>query len=254
MNPEESKPNSSKTQLSGELNYFQKTMARLGEQNIEARKSLVEDVARNAHFSHLDELSGRRPEDFPGLLEQVTEGYLNGRFFLEQMSLFYEVSPSLSLTVYMLRQQWVKDYDLNTVPEFMILDQAVLAYFHVVRLNKEVANMLSLTEHSLYSCDKPFAKLQTYHRINNNFDHFEAEEHIRKLQNILLPFTDRFNVMFLRNLRVLRELKNNPVNINIGQGGQLNLAQQQVNIQQQKKASGKRPNSKKAMTRKKRAS
>ena len=114
--------------------------------------------------------------------------------------------------------------------------------------------MLSLTEESLYAYDKPFARLQSYNHIDNKFDHFVAQEHIKRLQDTLIPLTDRCNQMFLRDLRALRELKANPVNINIGQGAQLNLAQQQVNIQQQKGASKESPNTRKGRTGRKRAS
>ena len=36
--------------------------------------------------------------------------------------------------------------------------------------------------------------------------------------------------MFLRNLKALRDLKTMPVNVNIAQAGQVNVAQQQVNL------------------------
>ena len=41
---------------------------------------------------------------------------------------------------------------------------------------------------------------------------------------------ERFNQMFLRNLRALRELKGAAVQVNIGQAGQVNLGKQQVNV------------------------
>ena len=45
-----------------------------------------------------------------------------------------------------------------------------------------------------------------------------------------MPLIERFNQMFLRNLKALRELKVSPINVNIGQAGQVNVAQQQVNV------------------------
>ena len=50
------------------------------------------------------------------------------------------------------------------------------------------------------------------------------------MQDALLPQVDRFNQMFLRNLKALRDLKTMPVNVNIAQAGQVNVAQRQVNI------------------------
>ena len=231
-------PDQSTTELTAEQQSWKQTLDRLAKQNQQARRGLVEKMAARRHFAHLDEITGAKAEDFPQLFDGITEDYLSGRFFLEELSLFFEVSPRLSLTVYELRQEWIREYDLKTVPEFMLLDQIMLAYFHVTRLNTEVAKMLSLTEESLYSCDSPFAKLQSYLHIDNKFDRFVAADHIKEMQDVLLPFIERFNQMFLRNLRAMRDLKANPININIVQAGQVNLAQQQVNIQRENSVSG----------------
>ena len=45
-----------------------------------------------------------------------------------------------------------------------------------------------------------------------------------------MPLIERFNQMFLRNLRALRELQANPININIRRADQVNVAQLQVNV------------------------
>ncbi len=205
-------------------------MAVLAEKNMEARCGLVEQVARRRAFQHLQEEIGTTPENYPAILENVTESYLDGTFFLRQMGLFYEVSPSLSLTVYNLRQEWIRQYGLTTVPELMLLDQAMLGYFHAVRLNKQIGDMLSLTESGLFYPEVPHVKIKKENQLNNEFDGFVAEDAIKQLQERLMPLMERFNVMFLRNLRALRELKAHPVNINIGQAGQVNVAQQQVNV------------------------
>ena len=254
MSCEKTGPYPLKREPTPEQQEHEKSLAHLADQNMEARKSLVERVARDRHFSHVHELDGIKSDEFPGLLEQAIEDYASGKFFLEELSLFFEVDPRLSTTVYALRQQWIEDYDLKTVPEFMLLDQIMLAYFQAIRLNKEVAKMLSLTEESLYMYDTPMAKLQSYRRIDNKFDHFVAKEHIKQLQDSLLPFIERFNQMFLRNLRALRELKEHPININIGQAGQVNLAEQQVNIQPKKASPRKSHGSRKKIISRKRGS
>ena len=209
---------------------WHKKMAVLAHRNMEARRGLVEQIARRRAFEHLHEELGTAPENYPAILDSVTESYLDGTFFLRQMGLFYEVSPALSLVVYNLRQEWIRQYDLTTVPELMLLDQAMLAYFHAVRLSKQIADMLSLTETDLFYPEAPHVKIKKEYGLNNEFDGFVAEDAIRQLQERLMPVMDRFNVMFLRNLRAMRELKAHPVNINIGQAGQVNVGQQQVNV------------------------
>jgi hypothetical protein len=209
---------------------WHKKLAVLAHLNMEARRGLVECEARRRAFEHLHEEIGTAPENYPAILEGVTESYLDGTFFLRQMGLFYEVSPGLSLTVYNLRQEWIRQYNLTTVPELMLLDQAMLGYFHAIRLNKQIADMLSLTESGLFYPEAPHVKIKKENRLNNEFDGFVAEDAIKQLQERLMPLMERFNQMFLRNLRVLRELKTHPININIGQAEQVNVGQQQVNL------------------------
>ena len=38
--------------------------------------------------------------------------------------------------------------------------------------------------------------------------------------------------MFLRNLKAMRELKASPISVNIGQAAQVNVAQQQLNVEE----------------------
>jgi hypothetical protein len=91
--------------------------------------------------------------------------------------------------------------------------------------------MLSLTEDTLFYPDDPLVRVTAdSHKRGLKVDGFNAEDHIRKLQDMLLPMIERFNLMFLRNLKALRELKGHAVNISIAQAGQVNLGQQQVNV------------------------
>ena len=197
--------------------------AELAKAGREARRNLIEHVARERAFQHLDEAIGRRPEDFPEIFDHAAEGYLSGRFFLSELSLFHEVSPELSLTVFELRREWIRQYDLKTVPELMLLDQAMLAYFHAVRMNKEAAKMLSLTEDALYSGEFPAARFAGPKPREDHYDQQDGAEHVRRLQGALIPLIERFNKMFLRNLRVMRELKADQIRIHIRQTAQVSV-------------------------------
>ena len=59
-----------------------------------------------------------------------------------------------------------------------------------------------------------------------------GEETIRELQDRMLPIIERFNAMFLRNLKAVRDLKASPISVNIRQAGLANVAQQQVNVKE----------------------
>ena len=208
---------------------WQQRLAKIKNQSREARASLAETVARRRAFAHLDEF-GLKPEQFREMLKAASENYLDGEFFLRTLSLYCDVSPELSLTVYDLRQEWIRQYDLKTVPELLLLDQAMLAYLHAMRLSKQVADTLALTESQFFIAESLHVKIKKENRLNNEFDGFVAEDGIEKLRERLMPLIERFNRMFLRNFRALRELKANPININIRRADQVNVGQQQVNV------------------------
>ena len=208
---------------------WQQKLAKIKEQNVEAKASLAEAVARRRAFAHLDEF-GLKPEQFGAMLKAASEAYVDGGFFLRTLGLFYEVSPELSLTAHDLRQEWIRQYDLKTVPELMLLDQAMLAYLHMVRVSKQVADTLALTESEFFIADGLHVKIKKEGRLNNEFDGFVVEDAVEKLRERLMPLVERFNQMFLRNLRALRELKANPISINIRRADQVNVAHQQVNV------------------------
>ena len=169
--------------------------------NRQARKGLCQQVARERAFAHLHEEIGLSADDIPEAFEQATEEYTNGKFFLKNLALFYDVAPELSMVVFHLRQEWIREYQIKTVPELLLLDQAMMAYFHSVRVHKEIANMLSLTEMELFYPEDPIIKLKARRQLGKEFDDFAAKDAIRKLQERLVPVMERFQHMFLRSLR-----------------------------------------------------
>ena len=109
----------------------------------------------------------------------------------------------------------------------------MLAYPQTVRLNKQVADTLAHIESEFFVADSLRVKIKKESRLSNEFDGFVVEEAIEKLRERLMPVIERFSQMFLRNLRALRELKANPISINIRRADQVNVAQQQVNVREQ---------------------
>ena len=112
--------------------------------------------------------------------------------------------------------------------ELMLVDQAMIGYFQAVRLNKELAKMLSLMEDSLYWGERPSELLVERFRGEGATEHLPPEEYVRMLQRQLAPLIERFNRMFLRNLRALRELRAGGAYVRIDRAGQVNVAEQQV--------------------------
>ncbi|MDD4890075.1 MAG: hypothetical protein PHU85_09100 [Phycisphaerae bacterium] len=193
----------------------------------ENRRMLAESEAARRGFESLNYIALADPTKAGDLLDETTRDYLSGRFFLHELALFYNANPELSLTVFELRQEWIRQYDLRTVPEIMLVDQAVMAYFHVVRFNTEIARLMAVIHGNIYIDQYP--ELIEKHGGKSAVQLAVADS-VREMQDRLAAMLDRFNLMFLRNLDALRRLKSSPVNINIGQAGQVNVGQQQVNL------------------------
>lgn len=181
-------------------------LARLRKKTSEARRQLAARIDRDRQFKELLERTPGRSFDFASLLDSSLDDYISGKFFLTHIGLWLEVTPALAATVFILRREWIEQYEIETVPEFLLLDMALLGYFHAVRLNKQLGDMESLIDSDLFVFDPPTPALK---RNSHGLivDGLAVEDRMRALQTQTLPVLERLNVMFVRNLRMLRELK-----------------------------------------------
>jgi hypothetical protein len=111
----------------------------------------------------------------------------------------------------------------------MLIDSAVLAYYHQLRINGWVGDFSALLENEFFGKETLTAKLKGYYG-SDNVRGLRAEDIVHRLGEELFPLLDRANRLMLRNLKALHELKLPPQpNVTIGQAAQVNVAQQQVN-------------------------
>lgn len=204
-------------------------LARLRKETGEARSQLAARIDRDRQFKQLAERASGRTIDVAKLLDDSIKDYVSGKFFLTHLGLWFEVAPTLAATVFELRREWIREYDIKTVPEMLLLDMALLGYFHAVRLNKQLGDMEALIDHNLFAFDPPTPAIKE--RANGMVvDGLVVEERLRALQTNTLPIIERFNSMFIRNLRALRDLKQAPIRVHVEQAGQVNVGRQQVNV------------------------
>lgn len=178
-------------------------------------------------------------EDWENLLATSRTDYMNGRFFLERIVCERSADPSLVATLLELRQSWITEYQIATAPEFLLLDMALVSYYHFLRFHAMMINFEFHSEHELFGLDKPTVKYDK----EWNPQGWLAEDYAVRLSEGLLPQLDRLNRMFLRNLKALRELRRANIELHIGQVNigrkQVNLAQPQVKGQRRKTAASK---------------
>ena len=58
-----------------------------------------------------------------------------------------------------------------------------------------------------------------------------AEELAHRLTEVLEPTLEQYNRMFIRNLKALRDLRRGNIQLNIGNVGQMNIGEQQINVE-----------------------
>jgi hypothetical protein len=171
-------------------------------------------------------------KEFDKKRRETADDYRSGNFFLERIGRYRNVDYSLTLTMLYLRKQWIKEYEIKTVPEFILLDMALVSNFHFLRLNEQVNNALANIEWQIFALDAPMFMKNSYgDRLNNERkDKSVAEEIAHEIEEILQPVLDRYNRMFIRNLKALRDLKRGNILLNIGNVGQVNIGDQQLNV------------------------
>lgn len=101
-----------------------------------------------------------------------------------------------------LRARLVREHDIKTAAEFMLVDAVVLSYYQYLR----AATAL----HSYIGCGESL----------------DYETLARYVQTYLI----RANELFLRNLEALRQMKAAPFVVKITQAGQVNVGEQQINL------------------------
>lgn len=176
-------------------------------------------------------------EEWDKFKQEALEGYVKGRFFVERIGRYKEVDPTLAATLLNMRQAWIKEYDIKTVPEFILMDMALASYYHYLRINTEIGDLEGSIEWSYFILDAPTktttrkeGNVRTFQTTEERESRARLEDLVDRLKENLLPFLDRFNRMFIRNLKALRDLKRTNIQLNIGQVGQLNIAENQINV------------------------
>jgi len=205
----------------------------------ELKKRSLEEKKKGSlrYKSDLEWAGIRSREEWDKFRQKTSEGYVNGRFFVERIGRYREVDPTLAATLLNMRQAWIKEYDVKTVPEFVLLDMAMVSYYHYLRINTEIGDLEGSIEWDYFMLDAPTktttrkeGNIRTFHTTGERESRARVEDLVDRLKENLQSLLDRFNRMFIRNLKALRDLKRANIQLNIGQVGQLNIAEKQINV------------------------
>ena len=160
--------------------------------------------------------------------EEARERYHSGRFLIERLGAERFLDPYLMAILWQLRQTLVEEYASQSPTATMLIDLAVMTYYNALRVQGWMGDLALQIEHECFGQEGPTAKLR------NNWGVAEGlavENTLRRLAEQLMPLFERANQQLIRTLKALREARaGGPASVAIHHAGQVNLAQQQVNV------------------------
>jgi hypothetical protein len=172
----------------------------------------------------------RNAEEWQAVCEDARRRYQSGRFLLERLGAERFLDPQLMATLWQLRQVLLEEYGTASLAMAMVIDLAVMSYYNALRIQGWIGDLSLSIEHELFA-EEPL-KVKLRQQYGAHFDGFAVEEALQRLREQLLPLFERANRQLLQNLQALKRPQlGSPPMVAIGRAGQVNVAQQQVNLQ-----------------------
>jgi hypothetical protein len=164
--------------------------------------------------------------DWLAMVDQAEEGITSGRFLIDRLGAERYLEPELMATLIVLRRRILTEHQVTAAADILLVDTALLAYYHQLRINGWIGNFAILLESDAFGLEGPRAKLRE--KYGYQVEGLKVEETIARIGEQLLPLLDRCNRLLIRNLRALRDPRQRPAaSVSIGQ---VNVAAAQTNV------------------------
>jgi hypothetical protein len=171
-------------------------------------------------------------EQWQEKVDQADDDYESGAFLIERLGAERYLDPTLMAVLLMLRRRLVDEHQATTAAELMMVDVVVLSYYHTLRINGWIGDMSQWLESEFFHKEGLAVNVQGKRKStwDVKIRGLKVEEIVERLAEKLMPLLDRSNRMMLRNLKALEARRQTPTpSVSIGQAGQVNVAQAQVN-------------------------
>lgn len=162
-------------------------------------------------------------EDIERLIVAAGESLDSGDFWLARLGRVAETDAELVMALLCIRMRWVEELGQPTTAERILLDQVLLALYHELRLHEFIGNVQARAEHGYFG-DEPLRAVNVTARAG--VDQYEVDEHLRRINERMLPALERCQRMIIRSLTALQAQRGHQLTIH--HAGQVNLAQQQL--------------------------
>jgi hypothetical protein len=161
--------------------------------------------------------------------QEAADAYESGRFLIERLGGERHLDPELMATLLALRRQLIDDMGAHQAHERMLVDMAVVSYYHTLRIHGWIGDLAILTEHDFFGETPLTATMEARHG-RWGAKALKVEERVERLSERLLPLLDRANRMMIRNLKAIEAMRPPPAPaVAIGSAGQVNVGALQNN-------------------------
>ncbi len=166
------------------------------------------------------------------MVKKAADDLETGGFLIQQLGSQRYLDPELMAALLVLRRRLIDEYGAESAADLMLIDVAVMSYYHTLRLNGWVGNLQGQIESEFFGTEGLSVAVDGRKRStwDVRIKGLRVVEIIDRLEEQILPLLDRSNRMMIRNLRTLEARRLPPApSVSIGQAGQVNVAAVQSN-------------------------
>jgi hypothetical protein len=172
----------------------------------------------------------RSAEHWQQVCENAHKTYKSGAFIIKRLGAERFLDPETMAVLLQLHQNLILQYGASSPAATMLIDLAVMSYYNALRIQGWMGDLALVVEGELFGEDALRVKLRGQYGVQ--FGGFAVEEALQRLKEELFPLAERVNRQLLQQLQALQRPQPGawPV-VAINNAGQVNVAQQQVNLQ-----------------------
>jgi len=155
-----------------------------------------------------------------------------GQFLIDRLGAERYLDPELMAALLVLRRRLIDEYGAESAADMMLIDVAVMSYYHTLRINGWIGNLAGQIESEFFGTDGMSVTVDGKRRStwDVKIKGLRVVEMLERFDEQILPLLDRSNRMMIRNLKALQARRQPPTpSVSIGQAGQVNVAAVQAN-------------------------
>jgi hypothetical protein len=117
--------------------------------------------------------------DWLQLIDKAEDDLASGRFLLDQLGAERYLEPELMAALVVLRRRLICEHRVSGAADLLLIDSALIAWYHTLRINGWVGNFTLLVEHEFFQLEGPTAKLRK--RYGYGVEALKAEDTVMRL-------------------------------------------------------------------------